>query len=419
MKAAILTIGDEILIGQITDTNSGWIARQMNDIGAEVVRMISVGDDMDDIHRGFDQAFELADIVLVTGGLGPTKDDITKKALAEYFDDELIFHQPSYDLIERMFNKRGIPIRESHRVQCYLPSSATLIENNMGTAQGIWMEHGGKALLSMPGIPYEMKAIMKHGGGLSKISTTFSSKAIAHRTILTAGEGETTIATLIESVESNLPKHIKLAFLPSLGRVRLRLSGIGDDQFALERQLEVEVDKIKALIPDLIFGYGVDTLESVLGNLLIAKGLTIGTCESCSGGFLSYRITSVPGSSAYYQGSIVSYSYSLKKKLLNVSAQILEQEGAVSEATVIEMVTGGLVQLKTDIVVSISGIAGPSGGTPDKPVGTIWLAIGNSVTTKSSKLLLGKNREKNIEYTAYFALNMIRKFVLEHYNSNP
>jgi len=415
MKAAILTIGDEILIGQITDTNSGWLARKMNDIGAEVVRMMSVADDIADIHRGFDQAFELADIVLVTGGLGPTKDDITKMAMSEYFDDELKFHQPSYDLIERMFNKRGIPLRDSHRVQCFLPSKATLIENNMGTAQGIWMEYKGKALLSMPGIPYEMKAIMKTGGGLEKIRTTFSSKAIAHRTILTAGEGETTIASLIESVESNLPDHIKLAFLPSLGRVRLRLSGLSDNQTKLEQEITLEVNKINELIPDLIFGYGNETLESAVGTLLKSKNLTIGTCESCTGGFLSHIISSVPGASAYYDGSIVSYSYTLKEKLLNVSSQTLNQEGAVSEATVREMVEGGLLQLNTDIVVSISGIAGPSGGTVEKPVGTIWLAVGNSFTTQTSKLQLGKNREKNIEYTAYYALNMVRKFVLHHY----
>jgi len=415
MKAAILTIGDEILIGQITDTNSGWIARQMNAIGAEVVRMISVGDDTKDIHQGFDQAFDIADVVLVTGGLGPTKDDITKKAIAAYFEDELVFHQPSYDLIERMFAKRGITIRESHRDQCYLPASAVLIENNMGTAQGIWMEHNGKVLLSMPGIPYEMKAIMNHGGGLNKIKTTFSSKAIAHRTILTAGEGETSIATSIESVEERLPEHIKLAYLPSLNRVRVRLSGVGDDQSTLEKELDGEVAKIQELIPDLIFGYEEETLESAVGKMLKRKGLSIGTCESCTGGLLSHKITSVPGSSAYYHGSVISYSYDLKEKMLNVSKETLNTTGAVSDKTVLEMVKGGLAQLNTDIIVAISGIAGPGGGTPNKPVGTIWIGIGNSNIQKAVKIFIKKNRATNVEYAAYFALNMVRRFILEHY----
>jgi len=336
--------------------------------------------------------------------------------MAEYFNDHLVFHQPSYDIIDRMFSKRGITIRDSHRQQCYLPSRAEIIPNNMGTAQGIWMSNNGKALLSMPGIPYEMKAIMKAGGGLDKIKETFASKAIAHRTILTAGQGETTIAAHIESVESGLPDHIKLAFLPSLNRVRLRLSGIGVDQATLEQELDQEVEKIQAIIPELIFGYGTKTLEAAVGELLVSKGLTIGTCESCTGGFLSHKITSTPGSSAYYRGSIISYSNDLKHRLLNVPSTTLEQEGAVSEATVLAMVKGGLPQLKADIVVSISGIAGPTGGSADNPVGTIWLAIGDQLRQESTKIYLGKNRSKNIEYTAYYALNMIRKFVNLYYS---
>ncbi len=415
MKAAILTIGDEILIGQIVDTNSGWLAQRMNDIGAQVVRMISVGDEVADIHCGLDQAFAVADMILVTGGLGPTKDDITKKALADYFEDELKFHQPSYDLILRMFEKRNVPIYESHRDQCYLPSTATLIENNMGTAQGIWMHRNNKALLSMPGIPYEMKAIMISGGGLDKIKSSFPTKAIAHRTILTSGKGETTIATLIQTVEENLPSHIKLAFLPSLSRVRLRLSGMGKVQSILEKELDLEVNKIKALIPDLIFGYGNETLESAVGELLISKGLTIGTCESCTGGYLSHKLTSIPGSSAYYKGSIISYSNRLKENLLKVSYKTILDKGAVSQATVIEMTKGGLSQLNTSLVVAISGIAGPEGGTSDKPVGTIWIAISNGIQLSTIQLQLGKSRMKNIEYTAYYALNMVRKFVLENY----
>lgn len=417
MNACILTIGDEILIGQITDTNSGWIAQRLNAIGATVVKMLSVGDSEDEIIRGFDIAFQLADITLVTGGLGPTKDDITKHVIATYFEDHLEFHQPSYDRIARIFRKRNIPIRESHEKQCFLPASAVLLKNKMGTAPGIWMQKEGKVLLSMPGIPYEMKSIMIEGGGLEKISNTFKSKAIAHRTILTAGQGESTIAQRLEDIEQCLPSHVKLAFLPSLNRVRLRLSGIGSDQELLEAELEAEVKKIEDRIPDLIFGYGEDTLEAAIGKLLLAHQLTLGTCESCTGGYLSHLITTIPGSSQYYNGSIISYSNDLKKKLLGVSEKTLNTVGAVSEQTVIQMVNGGLQSLNTDICVATSGIAGPDGGTKEKPVGTIWVAVGNKENQIAKKIHIGKSRLRNIEFTTYYALNMVRLFIKEYYVS--
>jgi len=415
MKAVILTIGDEILIGQIVDTNAVWLAQQLNAIGVEVVKMMSVKDEIEEMHRGIEQALAVADMVLSTGGLGPTKDDITKHAIAQYFDDELVFHQPSYDLIARMFQERNIPLRDAHRDQCLLPSQASYVPNNMGTAQGIWMEKNGKVLLSMPGIPYEMKAIMTTGGGLEKIKTSFKTQAIVHKTILTAGLGETSIAAKIEPISNILPDHIKLAFLPSLGKVRVRLSAVGEEQKALETEVEKYAGQIANLIPDLIYGYDIETLESAVGKLLIEKGLRIGTCESCTGGLLGHRITSVPGSSAYYDGSIVAYSYELKETLLNVSKKTLDTEGAVCESTVLQMVSGGLDKLNTDIIVSISGIAGPGGGTKEKPVGTIWLAIGNKNIQLAKKILIGKDRSKNIEFTVNYALNMIRLFVNDNY----
>lgn len=415
MKAAILTIGDEILIGQIVDTNSGWIARQLNDIGAQITRMISVSDQNDEIKLGISQALSDADVVLCTGGLGPTKDDITKKAIAEYFDDELAFHQETYERIIDLFEKRNIPVREAHRLQCFMPSQAKLLHNALGTAPGMWIHKNGKALLSMPGIPFEMKSIMTDGGGLDLISETFASVAIAHRTIHTSGTGESTLATSIASIERELPPHIKLAYLPSLNRVRLRLSGTGDDQTILENELDQEVQKIKALIPDLIFGYGTDSLEAAVGRLAAEKGLFIGTCESCTGGYLSHKITSVPGSSRYYAGSIITYSYELKTALLGVAADALQSDGAVNENTVRSMVKGGLSKLRTDIVIAISGIAGPGGGSDEKPVGTIWLAVGNKDHINSERVLHAKSRQKNIEYASYYALNMIRKFILKYY----
>lgn len=415
MKACVLTIGDEILIGQITDTNSGWIAQRLNEIGVNVVKMLSVGDGEEDIIRGFDMAFKVADVTLVTGGLGPTKDDITKGVIAKYFNDSLEFHQPSYDRIVRIFETRNIPVRESHKAQCFLPSKAQLLKNGMGTAPGIWMREEGKVLLSMPGIPYEMKAIMLDGGGLDKIAGSFPSKAIAHRTILTAGQGETTIANRIEVIEDNLPAHVKLAFLPSLNRVRLRLSGLAENQSKLEAELDKEVEKIKSLIPDLIFGYGDDNLEAAVGRQLLDKKLTLGICESCTGGYLSHLITSVSGSSGYFKGSIISYSNSIKTKVLGVSKETLNSDGAVSEATVRQMVLGGLSSLETDICIATSGIAGPDGGSTEKPIGTIWIAIGNDNIQDAVKIHIGKSRIQNIEYASYYALNMLRQFIIQHY----
>lgn len=412
MKAHLLTIGDEILIGQVVDTNSAWMAQQLNLIGAQVQTMTSIGDTHQEIVTALRQIAPTTDVVLMTGGLGPTKDDVTKKALAEFFDCELVYSQETYERLVRMFTRIGVPVAESHREQCFIPQNAVLLNNSMGSAPGMWFEKNGTVLVSMPGVPFEMKAIMQEEV-LPRLKEKFLADPIAHRTILTVGEGETRIADRVAAFEDALPPHIKLAYLPSLGFVRLRLTGRGDDEVALNAELDQKAKEMEALLPGLVFGYGTDTLEEMIGRLLKERKLTLATAESCTGGYLASRITSVPGSSAYFMGSIIAYSNSVKINQLQVNPKTLEQHGAVSEETVIEMVKGTLATLQTDLAVAVSGIAGPDGGTPEKPVGTIWLAIGNKHEIKTRKLQLGKDRLRNIQYTAVTALNLIRQFVLQ------
>lgn len=414
MKVHILTIGDEILIGQIIDTNSSWMAKELNLIGAQVVGKSSVSDQFDDIQSGLETALNKADAVLITGGLGPTKDDITKKALADFLGVEMQFHEPTWTRIQQLFQRWGRSTTPAHREQCFMPAKADLLHNKMGTAPGMWFEREGKVVVSMPGVPYEMKYLMTHEV-LKRLQARFPGRPIAHRTILTVGEGESRIAARIEAFEQSLPPHIKLAFLPNLGQVRLRLSGVGSDQVRLEVELDEKARELVSLIPELVFGYEDDQLEAVIGRSLQERSLTLSTAESCTGGFLAHRITSIPGSSAYFQGGVVAYANEIKQNLLGVSADTLEKYGAVSEETVREMVAGAIKTLQTDIAVATSGVAGPGGGTAEKPVGTVWMAVGNSEKIETRKWQIGKDRLKNIEYSSVQALDMIRKFVTKNY----
>ncbi|MFT5386852.1 MAG: nicotinamide-nucleotide amidase, partial [Saprospiraceae bacterium] len=351
-------------------------------------------------------------LILMTGGLGPTKDDITKKAITEYYGVGMAFHEPTFEWIQRFFKKLQKSTTEAHKEQCFMPVNATLLNNKMGSAPGMWFDEKGKVLVSMPGVPYEMKSIMEEEV-FPRLKERFVSKPIVHKTILTIGEGETRIADQIEDFENSLPENIKLAYLPNLGMVRLRLTATGEDEQMLNTLLDSKVKELQSLIPDLIFGYGTNTIQKAVGELFIKKGKTIATAESCTGGYISHLITSVPGASAYFMGGTTPYSNQMKEKILNVKAETLSTFGAVSEETVIEMVKGALDLLATDIALSVSGIAGPGGGTPDKPVGTIWLAIGDKNKIETLKLQLGKDRLKNIQYTAITALNMMRKFLLK------
>lgn len=415
MKVYILTVGDEILIGQIVDTNSAWMARQLNLQGAEVVRIQSVGDEPDAIRRSLEEGLAVADVVLMTGGLGPTKDDITKNALASFFNVELVFDEGTYDRIQRIFRQLGRDTTEAHRGQAYMPEQATLLPNKMGTAPGMWMEKDGRVIISMPGIPYEMRYLMEQEV-LPRLKAHFPGQPIAHRTILTVGEGESRIAERIEAFEDQLPRHIKLAYLPNLGKVRLRLTGRGKEERLLQQELDQAARQLQEIIPDLIYGYEQEELEEVIGRMLSNRKLYLGTAESCTGGYLAHRITSIAGSSDYFRGGIVAYSNEIKERLLGVRRQTLEDHGAVSRETVLEMATGALTALQTDIAVSISGIAGPGGGTPEKPVGTIWMAIAGKEHAEAQKVQAGKDRLKNIEFTGVQALNLIRKFLEKHYH---
>ncbi|MEM6380948.1 MAG: competence/damage-inducible protein A [Bacteroidota bacterium] len=414
MKVNLLTVGDEILIGQIVDTNSAWMATQLNLIGAEVSHIYTVGDTEEEILTALDQSFHQAEVVLMTGGLGPTKDDITKKTIAKYFQVPMEFDQKTYDRILKLFERWGRATTEAHRLQCYMPVNADLLYNKMGTAPGMWFNNNGKVLVSMPGVPYEMKYLMENAV-LPKLQKQFPSSPIAHRTVLTVGEGESRIADRIQDFENVLPQNIKLAFLPGLGRVRLRLTGRGTDQVTLEQTLDQETEKLKAIIPELVFGEGQLKLEEAIGQLLLERDLTIATAESCTGGYIAHLLTSIAGSSRYFHGSIIAYDNSVKMKQLKVAPQTLEEHGAVSEATVIEMVQGALEAIGTDIAIAISGIAGPGGGSPEKPVGTVWIAVGDKQNTETYLLKAGKDRLKNIQYSAIYALDQIRKFLLKYY----
>jgi len=412
MDATLITIGDEILIGQVVDTNSAWMGQELNLAGVKVSKIISISDTSEAIISTIKSALEQSDLILMTGGLGPTKDDITKKAIADYYGVGMEFHEPTYNRILKFFERLNRKPTSAHREQCDMPTNATLLHNKMGSAPGMWFEEEGKVLISMPGVPYEMKSIMADEV-LPRLQKHFTTKPIAHRTVLTIGEGESRIADKIEAFESSLPDHIKLAYLPNLGMVRLRLSATGDDEAELNKTLDKKIEELNALIPELIFGYETDTIQQAVGRLFKEKGKTISTAESCTGGYIAHLLTSVPGASAYFMGSNVTYSYDLKEKILQVNKNTLDTLGAVSKETVIEMAKGSLELMQTDIAIAVSGIAGPGGGTPDKPVGTVWLAIGDKNNMKTVKLQLGKDRIKNIQYTAIVALNMMRKLLLE------
>ncbi|MEQ8706673.1 MAG: competence/damage-inducible protein A [Phaeodactylibacter sp.] len=414
MNAHLITIGDEILIGQIVDTNSAWMGQQLNLNGVNVTGISTVSDDVGGIQSALAQGLKSADVVLITGGLGPTKDDITKKVLAEFTGGGLVFHEQTYQRIERFFHQLGRQPTEAHRLQSFMPDNAVLLPNRMGTAPGMWFEFEGKVIVSMPGVPYEMKAIMQQEV-LPRIRERYPVARIAHRTLLTAGEGESRIAERVADLEAALPPHIKLAYLPNLGRVRLRLSSRGSQSTDYLDELEGWASRFRERVADLLFGEEEDRLEAVVGQMLKAHGLWLCTAESCTGGYLAHLITSIPGSSAYFRGGIVAYSNALKMGKLGVRESTLEQEGAVSEATVREMVAGTLAHFGGDIAIAISGVAGPGGGSPEKPVGTIWLAVGNRNGTETRLLQAGKDREKNIEYTGAHALNFIRQFLNKHY----
>lgn len=413
MKVEIITIGDEILIGQIVDTNSAWMGQKLNAIGAKVERITTIPDELQIIKSALSDAEVRADIVLVTGGLGPTKDDVTKKAFAEYFGCDFTFYPEIAEHVSRLFARFGKEITDINRLQAELPSACEPLQNDNGTAPGMWFERNDTVFVSMPGVPYEMKGIMRDYV-LPRVREKFNAPVILHKTVLTMGMGESWLSERIEDWEDNLPTEIKLAYLPSPGRVRLRLSAFGQEAKPLQELLDIEVEKLLQLIPELVFGFDYDTIENVVGKLLREQGKTLGTAESCTGGMIAHKITSIPGSSDYFLGSIVSYANEVKMESLGVSLESLKEFGAVSEEVVRQMAEGARKKLHSDYTIATSGIAGPEGGTEEKPVGTVWIAVATPEITVAKKYQFGHNRARNIEIGSSTALNMLRKQLIKN-----
>ena len=412
IRAEVVTIGDEILFGQITDTNTQWISTELTNIGIRTVRKSSVGDQTEAILGILHEAHQRADVIILTGGLGPTKDDITKKTLCDYFGVGLVRNEEALALVTGFFEKRGRPMTDLNRGQADLPANAVYIQNDWGTAPGMWFEHDGRVYVSLPGVPFEMKNLMTHRI-LPRLQAHFSTPVIKHKIIRTVGIGESFLAERIADWEDNLPPHIRLAYLPSFGQVKLRLTATGQDTAQIDRELAEQVNKVMPLIQQHVFGFDDDELEVVAGRLLKEKHQTLGIAESCTGGFVSAQITKVPGSSAYFWGSVVSYSNSVKVAQLGVKPETLEQFGAVSEETIRQMAEGVRKTLGTDVGIATSGIAGPDGGTPDKPVGTIWIACATEQRTVTRLLRLGQYRDQNIQLTSTYLLNLLREELIK------
>lgn len=414
MNVEIITIGDEILIGQIVDTNSAFIAQLLNLNGISVKQISSVSDDREHILKALDEAKGRADIILITGGLGPTKDDITKKTLCEYFKTTMRFDEGAYQDVVNIFATFGKEVTPINKLQAEVPAICEVIHNYNGTAPCMWFDVDGKIFVSMPGVPFEMKALMKEQV-VPKLKARFKFPSIYHKTILTQGIGESTLSEMISDWEDSLAEiNIKLAYLPSPGMVRLRLSTKGEDKNVLIQNVENKIEEVKPLISEFIYGYEVygverESLQQMVGKLLKEKKKTISTAESCTGGYISHLLTKVPGSSEYYIGSVISYAYEIKETELGVPHDIILKHGAVSQPVVEQMAKAIREKYKTDYAISASGIAGPSGGTDEKPVGTVWVAVATPTKIISEKFLFGANRERNIHKTANVALNMLKK----------
>ena len=413
MKAEIITIGDELLIGQVIDTNSTWIAEQLNDVGIEMHFKCTVSDNKHAILQALKDAEKRSNLVILTGGLGPTKDDITKHTFCEYFNTNLTRNKKVELWVEEIFKKRNLPVIDVNLMQADLPENCEVLWNRSGTAPGMWFENNSVIFASFPGVPFEMKTIFKEEF-LPKISKIKTLPSIVHRTIQTCSLGESFLAKRIEHIENSLPNYIRLAYLPNIGTVRLRFSAFGNNADALHLEIDEIVSKLKEVIGEHIYAEGEQSLSETLGKILLEKGETIATAESCTGGFLSHLITSVAGSSAYYKGSIIAYDNSIKKSELNIADEILSKHGAVSEACVLEMASQIRMKFNTDYAIATSGIAGPGGGTIDKPVGSVWIGIASKNETKAYLFNMGDNRERTILRTALMGMDLLRKLILKN-----
>jgi nicotinamide-nucleotide amidase len=406
MLAEIITIGDEILIGQIVDTNSAWMAKQLNLIGIRVKQITSVSDDETHIMDALKLAEARAEIVLITGGLGPTKDDITKLTLAKYFNMGFRRDEETLKHVMAIFERLKRPMIETNMRQADVPDGCKVIQNKNGTAPCMWFDRNGKIFVSLPGVPHEMMYLMDEEI-LPRLKNAYQLPAIVHKTILTSGIGESFLAQQIAAIEEGLPSHIKLAYLPRLGQVRLRLSGTGIDEQELRAEVEVYAQKIVAEVKAFVVVEDDIPLEKAILDIMQSKNLSLSTAESCTGGYIAHLITQHPGCSAVYAGGAVAYSYELKESILGVQEHTLSTYGAVSEEAVVEMAAGAVKHFNTDYAVAVSGIAGPDGGTTDKPVGTVWIAVANRNDVQAKVFNFGNKRVQNIERSAIAALTMI------------
>jgi len=412
MVAEIISIGDELLIGQVINTNASWMSELLNRNGIKVKQIKAIADDKKDILNSIDNSFKSADLILLTGGLGPTKDDITKHTLCEYFDTKLVFNEDAFSRIKEIFRLRNFKVSAVNKAQAELPESCIPITNINGTASGMWFEKNGKILVSMPGVPFEMKPMMENEV-IPRIKAKFNTPVIIHKTIMTQGVGESFLAKIIEDWENSLPQNIKLAYLPQPGIVRLRLSASGENKIKCEKYIGEFVEKLKLLIGDIIFAYDDMLLEEAVGNSLKLHKKTVATAESCTGGYIAHLLTSIAGSSSYFKGSAITYANEIKENILEVSHDDLEKEGAVSETVVRQMALGVRKKFGTDYAIATSGIAGPDGGTEDKPVGTTWIAIAGPDGVLAEKHHFGEHRGRNIRRAALTALFMLKKTVEE------
>jgi nicotinamide-nucleotide amidase len=414
MQAEIITIGDEILIGQILDSNSKWIAENLNKIGISVYQITSIQDDKLHILKALKEAQSNVDIVIITGGLGPTKDDVTKLTLTEYFKDTLVLNTTIVKQIKAMFAKMNYPFTEVNKNQALVPSNCLPLVNELGTAPGMWFQKNNKVVVSLPGVPNEMKGLMLKSV-LPKLKSTFHLPYIIHKTIITYGMGESMVAERLEDWEVNLPSCIKLAYLPSYGKLRLRLTAKGTNKEILEKAIFTEVEKLTKLISDIIVGFeDSESVEVVLGRLLTDKKLTLATAESCTGGTIAQKITSIAGASNYFKGSIVAYHSSIKIKELGVDKKLIDAFSVVSAQVAEAMAVGIQQKFKTDYAVATTGNAGPTTDLTDKTVGTVYIAIATPTKVFSEEYNFGKPREKVIERASNKALELLRKEILKN-----
>ena len=413
MKAAIITIGDELLIGQTIDTNSAWMGAELSKSGFDVYRITSVHDRREDILNALAEAAGKTDVVLITGGLGPTSDDITKQTLCEFFNTHLVINTEVLSMIAEMMRNRNFSMNDNNRRQADVPEACRVLKNAAGTAPGMWFEKDGTIYVSMPGVPHEMIYIMSEHV-LPELNKRFTSQIIIHKNIMTYGTFEAKLAEILITFESEMPDNIKLAYLPASGVIKLRLTGTGTDYNNLSALINDQVSRLYKIIPEFIFGEDEESHEMIIGKLLKSQGKTVSTAESCTGGEISRLITSVPGSSMYFKGAVIAYDNSVKTQLLGVQDYILTKYGAVSENTVREMAVGIRNLLKTDYAIATSGIAGPDGGTEEKPVGTIWIAVDSEKGTVCEKRVFGNDRYTNIKRFSVAALNLLRLQIINH-----